>query len=202
MIKYILAALVAGGVAGYLNSGFGSPLASVVVSDYLFNWSLVALLFVMGMAFGLDREAVAKFKRAGSKILVVPAAVAGGSLLGGLVSGWVLGLDVFASMAVCGGYGWYTLAGPLAGQILGAEWGARGLAVNLLRELVTIAAVSLLVRVDRYGPVAAGGATTMDTTLPVIVRYCGTDVLVAAFVSGFILSIAAPITIITITTLT
>jgi uncharacterized membrane protein YbjE (DUF340 family) len=40
--------------------------------------------------------------------------------------------------------------------------------------------------------VASGGATTMDTTLPVIVRYCGSDVLVAAFSSGFVLSLLAP----------
>ena len=32
----------------------------------------------------------------------------------------------------------------------------------------------------------------MDTTLPVIVRYGGSEVLVAAFSSGFVLSLVAP----------
>jgi uncharacterized membrane protein YbjE (DUF340 family) len=38
----------------------------------------------------------------------------------------------------------------------------------------------------------------MDTTLPVIVKYSGNEVLIAAFSSGFILSLTAPIIITTI----
>jgi uncharacterized membrane protein YbjE (DUF340 family) len=86
-------------------------------------------------------------------------------------------------------------------QILGTQWGALGFAANFLRELLTIVTVSLLVRVDKYAPVAAGGATTMDTTLPVIVRYCGSDVLITAFSSGFALSMAAPFTVLVIASL-
>jgi uncharacterized membrane protein YbjE (DUF340 family) len=41
----------------------------------------------------------------------------------------------------------------------------------------------------------------MDTTLPVIVRYCGSDALMTAFTSGFTLSLMAPLTIITIASL-
>jgi uncharacterized membrane protein YbjE (DUF340 family) len=40
-----------------------------------------------------------------------------------------------------------------------------------------------------------GGATAMDTTLPIIVRYCGQDTLIIAFSSGFVLTMAAPFTI-------
>jgi uncharacterized membrane protein YbjE (DUF340 family) len=104
-------------------------------------------------------------------------------------------------MAVTAGYGWYTLAGPLLAQSLGAEWGALGFAANFLRELITILGVPLMIRVDKLAPVASGGATTMDTTLPVIVRYCGSDVLITAFSSGFILSLVAPFTVIAIASL-
>jgi uncharacterized membrane protein YbjE (DUF340 family) len=44
-------------------------------------------------------------------------------------------------------------------------------------------------------PIAMGGATTMDTTLPIIVHYCGRETLIPAFTSGFILTIASPLTI-------
>jgi uncharacterized membrane protein YbjE (DUF340 family) len=104
-------------------------------------------------------------------------------------------------MALCGGYGWYTLAGPLMVQLYGAEWGALGFSVNFLRELLTIVTVSLAVKVDKYAPVAFGGATAMDTTLPVIVRYCGDDMLITAFSSGFILSAVAPISIVALASL-
>ena len=201
MIKYIVSALLLGIVAGYLNSNWGSIDAGFWVSDYMFNGALIALLFVMGLVFGLDKESISKMRRTGLKILVIPIAVALGSILGGTVSGLVLGLDVVKTMAVTAGYGWYTLAGPMVGQLFGAHWGALGFVVNFLRELLTIVTISLTARIDKYVPIALGGATTMDTTLPVIVRYCGSDSLIAAFSSGFTLSMAAPFTIITIATL-
>ena len=202
MIKYILLSLFLGGITGYLNSNWGTQAINTLVSDYLFNFSLIALLFVMGIIFGLDKESTERLKKAGFRILVIPFAVASGSVVGGLISGLLLGINPVASMAVCAGYGWYTLAGPLNGQLFGVEWGALGFTVNFLRELLTIATISLSVKIDKYAPIAMGGATTMDTTLPVIVRYGGSDTLIPAFLSGFILSLIAPFTISLIATLT
>jgi len=192
MIKYIIIALTIGAVVGYLNNNFGNPAAGGFVSDYLFNFSLILLLFVMGLAFGADKEAMSKMRKAGLKVLVVPFSIAFGSILGGLVGGLILGIPVFASMAVSAGFGWYTLAGPLVGQLFGVGFGALGFTVNFLRELLTIATISVAVKIDKYVPIAFGGATTMDTTLPVIVRYCGSEVLITAFSSGFTLSLIAP----------
>lgn len=192
MIKYILLVLVVGVVLGYVNNSVVGVVPDGWVSGYVFNGALFLLLFVMGLAFGIDKEAVGKLKARGLRILIIPVVVALGSVLGGLVGGVILGLNVFGSMAVTAGFGWYTVTGPLLTQVLGSQWGALGFTANFLRELLTIVLVSVWVRVDKFGAVASGGATTMDTTLPVIVRYCGSDVLVAAFSSGFVLSMLAP----------
>jgi uncharacterized membrane protein YbjE (DUF340 family) len=155
----------------------------------------------MGLTFAIDKEAVAKLKATGLKLLIVPILVILGSILGGLVAGLIFQLDLFGSMAVTAGYGWYTLTGPLLTQMLGTTWGALGFAANFLRELLTIVTITLLVRLDKYAPIASGGATTMDTTLPVIVRYCGSETLITAFSSGFVLSIVAPFTVVAIASL-
>jgi len=201
MIKYILVALALGVAAGYLNNNFGNVITNSWVSGYLFDFSLIFLLFIMGFAFGLDKEAMAKMRKTGLKILIFPFSVAFGSILGGFVGGLILGINVAASMAVSAGYGWYTLAGPMVGQLFGAEFGVLGFTVNFLRELLTITTISLTVKIDKYAPIALGGATTMDTTLPIIVRYSGSEALITAFSSGFTLSIIAPFTIIVIATL-
>lgn len=201
MIKYILAALACGIVAGFSNSKFGGFLPSSFVSYYLFSACLLFLLFVMGFVFGSDKEVTVKMRKAGLKILALPLAIALGSIVGGIVGGVILHIDLFASAAASAGYGWYTLAGPLMGQMFGPEWSALGFMVNFLRELLTIVTISVMVKVDRYAPVALGGATTMDTTLPVIVRYCGSDLLIATFTSGFALSVMAPLSIIIIASL-
>jgi uncharacterized membrane protein YbjE (DUF340 family) len=201
MIKFIIAALLLGGVAGYLNANWASVVSSIWVSDYLLNASLMLLLFVMGVTFAMDKDSISKIRRTGLKILVVPLAIALGTILSGVVSALILGMNVIATTAVSAGYGWYTLTGPLVGQIFGAKWGALGFAANFLRELLTILTVFLMVKVDKYAPIASGGATAMDTTLPIIVRYCGSDALITAFSSGLILSLIAPFTIVAIASL-
>jgi len=201
MIKYIIAALLLGGLPGYLDANLASAVSSVWVSDYSLNASLKLLLFVMGVAFTIDKESISKIRRIELRILVVPFAVVLGTILSGVVSALILRLDVVATTVVSTGYGWCTLTGPLVGQIFGAKWGALGFAANFLRELFTMLTVSLMVKVDRYAPTASGGATAMDTTLPIIVRYCGSDALITAFSSGFILSMTAPFTIVAIASL-
>jgi uncharacterized membrane protein YbjE (DUF340 family) len=201
MMKYILITLIVGAVAGYLNSNFGSAVVGGFISDYVFSFSLILLIFVMGLSFGLDKEAMVKLKKAGLKIFVVPFSIALGSILGGLVGGYVLRIDIFGCMAVSAGFGWYTLAGPMVGQLFGLEFGALGFSVNFLRELLTVVTISFTTRIGNYVPIAFGGATTMDTTLPVIVQYCGSEELITAFTSGFILSLIAPFAIAAIATL-
>jgi uncharacterized membrane protein YbjE (DUF340 family) len=195
VIKYVLAALTVGVAAGYVvnNSSIGN--LKSFVTDYTFNVALYLLLFAMGLSFGTNREAEAKLRSTGIKVLVVPALVVLGSIMGGLVAGLIFRLDLFGSMAVTAGYGWYTLTGPLLTQLLGTEWGALGFAANFLRELLTIVTITLLAKLDKYAPIASGGATTMDTTLPIIVRYCGSEALITAFSSGFVLSLIAPLTV-------
>ncbi|MGQ9551193.1 MAG: lysine exporter LysO family protein [Candidatus Bathycorpusculaceae bacterium] len=201
MIKYVLLALMAGIVAGYIGDAEGSVLVVNLVSEHLFDAFLILLLFVMGLSFGLDKDAVATLRKTGVKLLIIPTATALGSILAGLIGGLILGVNPVASMAISAGYGWYTLTGPLIGELFGPYWGALGFATNFFREIITIIITPLAIRLDKYAPVASGGATTMDTTLPIIVRYCGTGMLTASFSSGFILTLTAPFTIIGIASL-
>ena len=201
MIKYVLVVLLVGSLAGFLNNNWTRMIENVWISDYVFNGALMLLLFVMGVAFSMDKEAIAKMRRIGLRILIVPLAIGLGSILGGLVGGLILRINVVGAMSVSAGFGWYTLSGPLVGQLLGAEWGALGFVVNFLRELLTITTVSITSKAGKHIPVAFGGATTMDTTLPVIVRYSGSEALITAFSSGFALSIMAPFTIIALASL-
>ncbi len=201
MIKYIVTALIVGALSGYITNNVFDGFPSIWITDYLFNGSLYLLLFMMGLAFGTDREARAKMKSRGLKILIFPFIVAAGSIIGGLLGGLIFGLNLYGSMAVTAGYGWYTLTGPLLAQTLGAEWGALGFTANFLRELITILSIPLMIRIDKLAPVASGGATTMDTTLPIIVRYCGSDALITAFSSGFVLSMVAPFTVLALASL-
>jgi uncharacterized membrane protein YbjE (DUF340 family) len=192
MIKWILGALIVGCLAGYVNNNFLNAVPSGLISDQLFTFALIALLFVFGFSFALDKTAVEKMRKTGVRILAFPLLVVIGSLVGGLVAGLILQISLAGTMAVSSAYGWYTLSGPMMGQLMGPSWGTLGFTANFFRELITIITIPLMVKIDKYAPVASGGGTSMDTTLGVIVRYCGKDTLILAFSSGLILSIIAP----------
>ncbi|MBS7660118.1 MAG: lysine exporter LysO family protein [Candidatus Bathyarchaeia archaeon] len=202
MMKYIIAVLILGAIAGYLNGISGNPIIKVVFSEILFDFSLIFLIFVMGVIIGVDREIVGKLRKTGIKILAFPAAIVAGSIFGGFLGGILLGINIYAAMGVCAGVGWYTLTGPLASQLFGVKWGAIGFTVNFLREILTIISAPITTKIDKYAPIAIGGATAMDTTLPIITRFCGQDSIIIALTSGFILTLIAPFTITAIAMLT
>ena len=63
MIKYIVAALVLGAAAGYLNNNFFNFFPSGLVSDQLFTATLIVMLFVFGFSFGLDKDSMQKMRK-------------------------------------------------------------------------------------------------------------------------------------------
>jgi len=196
MIKYIVAALVLGAAAGYLNNNFFNFFPSGLISDQLFTATLIVMLFVFGFSFGLDKDSLQKMRKTGPRIIAFPILVALGSLLGGLIAGLVLSLSLTDTLAVSSGFGWYTLAGPVMKDMLGTQWGTLAFTANFFRELLTIITIPFMVKLDKYAPIASGGGTTMDTTLPLIVRYCGKDTLITAFSNGLVLSLIAPFAIV------
>ncbi|MEO2152648.1 MAG: lysine exporter LysO family protein, partial [Thermococcus sp.] len=90
------------------------------------------------------------------------------------------------------GCGWYSLTGPLIAQY-SAVYGAVGFLGNLMREILTIMFYPIAIRkINPEKAVVMGGATTMDTTLPIITKFGGREVALVAFVHGFILTAVVP----------
>lgn len=74
---------------------------------------------------------------------------------------------------------------PTLGAQLAAELGTIALIANIIREIFALLGAPLFVRYfGRLSPICAGGATTMDTTLPIITRYCGKDLVFVSIFHG------------------
>jgi uncharacterized membrane protein YbjE (DUF340 family) len=62
-----------------------------------------------------------------------------------------------------------------------------------MREVATLLMTPVLVKYfGKLAPIAAGGATSMDTTLPVIAKFTGTEYAIIAVFSGTVLTIIVP----------
>ena len=72
--------------------------------------------------------------------------------------------------------------------------GVIALLTNVMRELLTLILAPLLARyVGKFAPIAAGAATSMDTTLPVVTRFSGPEYTTIAVLSGVILMLLVPL---------
>jgi uncharacterized membrane protein YbjE (DUF340 family) len=77
-------------------------------------------------------------------------------------------------LAVSSGFGYYSLSSMLITEMRNVELGTVALMYNVLREVTTLLFAPLLMRLfGPLAPISIGGATTADTTLPVISRVSG-----------------------------
>ena len=153
--------------------------------------TLYVLIFLIGMDLGLNFNGE-ELRKLGREALTLPIKTLVGSILGGLVASLLLGIEPKWGLAIGAGCGWYSLTGPLIAQY-SAVYGAVGFLGNLMREILTITLYPVAIRrIDPEKAVAMGGATTMDTTLPVITKFGGRKVSLVAFVHGFILTSVVP----------
>ncbi|MGL4602338.1 MAG: lysine exporter LysO family protein [Plesiomonas sp.] len=156
------------------------------------EYALIFLLWLIGIQLRNSNMPLRQIllNRRGMLIAVV---VLISSLLGGLIAALLLGLPINKGLAIASGFGWYSLSGIMLTDALGPVLGSAAFFNDLLRELVAIMIIPLLVRRYSMSAVGIGGATAMDFTLPVIQKSGSVQLVPAAIVSGFILSLSAPV---------
>lgn len=96
-------------------------------------------------------------------------------------------------LAVSSGFGYYSLSSMLITEMRNVELGTVALMYNVLREVTTLLFAPLLMRLfGPLAPISIGGATTADTTLPVISRVSGAQFVPIAIFHGLIVDLSVP----------
>ncbi len=154
---------------------------------------LFLLIFVVGIDIGSSRGVLKGVKRYGIKILLIPLLVALGSIVFGLCAGYLMGMNPNHAMAVASGFGWYSLSGILISNLANIKLGTLAFLTNIAREVFSFLLIPVVSKRGRFIAVAPGGATSMDSTLPFIVKYAGAEIAIVGVISGVILSALVPI---------
>lgn len=162
------------------------------VIDTIFNWALIVLLVCVGYSQGANREIFTYLRRLGWKFILLPLGIAAGSLLGGFLAGFALGLPAKVSVLSASGMGFYSITGAYMTQTYGLEIGTYGFLVNVLREVIAILAVPFLARLNPAAPIAAGGAPSMDVVLAPITRFVGMRLSLVSIASGMVITFIIP----------
>ena len=153
---------------------------------------LCLLLFFVGMDIGKSKNVLQQIKDIGYKALMVPIMVALGSIVGGALGGMMLGFTPHEGGALGAGFGWYSLSAVMLAQY-SSELGAMAFVANVLRELIAIMIIPMVAKYIGYlEAVSTGGATSMDTTLPVIAKSTDSQTAIISFITGITLTILTP----------
>ena len=156
--------------------------------------ALCCLLFCVGMSIGSNDNIVSEFRSLNPRLALLPVATILGSFAGSLVAWLFLQYrGVTDCMAVGSGFAYYSISSIFITQYRGAELGTVALLANIYREILTLLIAPLLAKVfGPLAPISSGGATTMDTTMPIISQTCGQQYVVVSLFHGFVVDFSVP----------
>lgn len=156
--------------------------------------ALCCLLFCVGMSIGSNDNIVSEFRSLNPRLALLPVATILGSFAGSLVAWLFLQYrGVTDCMAVGSGFAYYSISSIFITQYRGAELGTVALLANIYREILILLIAPLLAKVfGPLAPISSGGATTMDTTLPIISQTCGQQYVVVSLFHGFVVDFSVP----------
>ncbi len=158
------------------------------------EYALMLMLFLVGIQLrssGMTLRQITLNRRG----MLVAAVSLCSALIGGMLAAVWLDLPIKTGLALASGFGWYSLSGILMTESFGPVIGSAAFFNDLLRELITIMLIPLLISRQRSMTLGLSGATSMDFTLPILQRTGGMEIVPAAIVHGFIMSLLAPILI-------
>lgn len=165
-----------------------------VAESNLSYYALCGLMFSVGLSVGCDSKTLQSFKSLNPRLILLPLMTIVGTLVGSaLISFFLQERSITDCLAVGAGFGYYSLSSIFITEYKGAELGTIALLSNVTREIITLLGAPLLVRYfGRLAPISAGGATTMDTTLPIILRTSGKEFVTLAIFHGFAVDFTVP----------
>lgn len=157
-------------------------------------YALCALMFSVGVSIGNNPDTLRNFRKLNPRMALLPLMTITGTLAAAVLVGLIWGHRTMPqTLALGSGFAYYSLSSIFITASYGAELGTVALIANIIRELIALLCAPLLVRwFGPLAPISAGGATTMDTTLPVITKTIGEEYAVVSIFHGFTVDLSVP----------
>lgn len=189
MVYLAVISLVLGIVCGQWV--FSPPM--VEVCSQIADVALYLLMFAVGISVGMNKEAFRKVKKYHVKIFIIPIGTIIASCVAGMLGAFLLGEPLRNGASIASGLGWYSLSGVLLTDLVNANVGAVAFLSNLLREIFSFFSIPFIAKhFNYYTAIAPAGATSEDTTLPMMIKYTSEDTVMISVFNGVLCSAAVP----------
>ena len=158
-------------------------------------YALCCLIFSTGMGVGSDSNALNSFRSINPRVTLLPFLTMFGTLAAtAMVSIFLPQRSLTEVLSVGSGMAYYSLSSILITEYKGPELGTVALMTNVFREIITLLSSPLIARwFGRLAPISCGGASSMDSTLPIITRVCGKEFVPVSFYHGFVVDTSVPL---------
>ncbi len=185
-------------IVGFFLLGILAGKLGIFPSDLSFEqltmYILYALMLFIGLSFGSDPRLPEILKSLSFKIILLPISTVIGTFIGIILYNFLIpGIGLKDSLAIGSGFGYYSLSGVLITKFSGEAMGTLALLVNIIREIFSLLFAPILSKYfGMLAPIASAGATSMDTTLPIILKSSGKEYLISSLLHGVVLTILVP----------
>lgn len=162
------------------------------------NYILPIMMFFVGIGIGGNIKSLyTPIKRYKMRILLIPLATIFGSIIITLfISPLFENINTRETIAIGSGFGYYSLSAIFLKDLSGNEVGIMALISNMTREITALLTIPILARYcGKLAPISAAGATSIDTTLPIIAKSCGEQFVVISIFHGVLVDISVPVII-------
>ena len=151
-------------------------------------------MFCVGISVGSDFSALKSLRTQSRTLLFLPLITIIGTLAGcAAVSLAFPHRSLTDMLAIGSGFGYYSLSSIFITEYRGPELGTVALLANIAREIITLLGAPLLYKwFGPLAPISSGGATSMDTTLPIITSVSGKEFVVLSIYHGFVVDFSVP----------
>lgn len=156
--------------------------------------ALWILMSFVGISLGMNKKLRSILTGLHPSVLLIPVATTIGTFAGTALASIFLIWTLFDCLAVGSGFAYYSLSSVFITQYKGPELGTIALLANIIRELITLLFTPWLFLLwGPLAPITSGGASTVDTTLPVIAKYCGKAWIMPSIIHAMFLDLSVPL---------
>ena len=202
IVRYAAGFITAGFFAVGCVCGVTGIVPGLLCRGEISMYVLYALMVQVGMSIGCDSRLKEMLTSLSPKLFLLPAGTIVGTLVAVAAVNPVTGeMRLADCMAVGAGFGYYSLSSVLItqikelqmGAVLAAQLGTIALMANIMREVITLLFAPAIRKVfGRLAPISTGGATSMDSTLPVITAACGKEMAFVSIFHGVLVDFSVP----------
>lgn len=154
-----------GALCGY----FFVPESFIPNIEFISTIALNLLILFVGIDVGSNKNLIKDLKRNGLKVLLIPLSIIIGSLTGGIITAIFFKLSIKSALSIAAGFGWYSLSAVMLTSLESVQIGTIAFLTNVFREIIAVITIPFLAKkLNHFTAIAPAGATSMDTTLPII----------------------------------